>query len=192
MADYYNENAAEYFASTVNVDMHALRERFLTHLPARGHILDAGCGSGRDSLAFLNAGYRVTAFDAAPKMAALAEERIGQSVEVLRFQDVTWSNTFDGIWACASLLHVPRSELPDALQRLERALKPGGILYVSFKYGDGEREAGGRRFTDLDETGLATLLERVSGLRRLEQWITGDQRRGRAHEPWFNALLVKD
>lgn len=191
MADYYNENAAEYFQSTVNVDMSALRSRFLAHVPDGGHILDAGCGSGRDSLAFLNAGYRVTAFDASPRMATLAGEHIGQHVEVLRFQDITWSNAFDGIWACASLLHVPRQELSEVLQRLTRALKPGGVLYISFKYGDQDRDEAGRHFTNLDETGLALLLDQVPGLHCLEQWISGDQRVDRAHERWLNAILRK-
>lgn len=192
MADYYNDNAAEYFESTVHVDMSALRARFLAHVPAQGHILDAGCGSGRDSFAFLHAGYRVTAFDASPELAALAREHIGQPVEVLRFQDITWLNAFDGIWACASLLHVPRPELPDTLQRLARALKSGGVLYVSFKYGDQDRDEAGRHFTDLDETSLALLLDQVPNVHCLEQWVTGDRRPERAHERWLNALLGKD
>jgi len=192
MADYYNENATDYFASTVNVDMGALRERFLAHLPARGHILDAGCGSGRDSRAFLSAGYPVTAIDTSERLAELASRHIGQPIHVLAFQDMTWTDRFDGIWACASLLHVPRPELPDLLRRLAHALKSGGVLYVSFKYGDRDREDSGRHFTDLDEAGLATLLEQVPGLRRLEQWVTGDRRAGRAHERWLNALLRKD
>jgi SAM-dependent methyltransferase len=96
---------------------------------------------------------------------------------------------FDGIWTCASLLHVPSAELPDVVDRLRTALKPGGILYASFKYGSGEREQHGRRFTDLDEAGLAALLEQVPGLEPVETWTTSDRRPGRESERWLNTLL---
>lgn len=192
MTEFYDDNAAYYFDATVDVDMTALRSRFLAYVPANGHILDAGCGSGRDSHAFLEGGYRITAFDASPNMAALAGEYVGQGVEVLRFQDITWVATFDGIWACASLLHVPRPELPDVLQRLTAALNLGGILYASFKYGSQDRDECGRHFTDLDETGLASVLEQVPNLRCVEQWVSDDRRPGHAHERWLNSILRKD
>jgi len=102
---------------------------------------------------------------------------------------MTWQEGFDGIWACASLLHVPEAELPDVMQRLRNALKPRGILYASFKYGRGERKHQGRLFTDLDEPGLAALLRQVPGLEEVETWITGDLRPGREAERWLNALL---
>jgi len=131
----------------------------------------------------------VTAFDASPALIALAERHLGQPVHCLRFQDITWQDSFDGIWACASLLHVPASELPDVMQRLCNALKPAGILYASFKYGRGEREHHGRRFTDLDEPGLEALLRHVPNLQPVETWTTGDLRPGREAERWLNTLL---
>jgi SAM-dependent methyltransferase len=109
----------------------------------------------------------------------------------LRFQEISWQQQFDGIWACASLLHVPPVELPDVMQRLHRALKPGGVLYASFKYGRGERDHHGRRFTDMDERGLAELLHHVSELDPLETWTTGDRRPDREAERWLNTLLRK-
>jgi len=187
---YYTENARAFFANTVAVAMDSLYARFLPHIPPGGHILDAGCGSGRDTLAFLQKGYRVTAFDASPTLAALAEHHTGQPVQVLRLQDLEWSLTFDGIWACASLLHVPAADSPNALGRLAGALRPGGVLYASFKYGSSEREHQGRRFSDLDETCLRTLLGQVPGLTELETWITEDLRPGRAAERWLNTLLA--
>ena len=187
---YYTENAQAFFADTVAVSMDSLYARFLPHIPPGGYILDAGCGSGRDTLAFLQKGYHVTAFDAAPTLAALAERHTGQPVQVLRFQDLAWRREFDGIWACASLLHVPAADLPEALGRLALALRLGGVLYASFKYGRGEREHGGRRFTDIDEAGLRALLAQVPGLTELETWVTEDLRPGRAAEPWLNTLLA--
>jgi 2-polyprenyl-3-methyl-5-hydroxy-6-metoxy-1,4-benzoquinol methylase len=187
---YYTENAQAFFADTVAVGMDSLYARFLPQIPPGGHILDAGCGSGRDTLAFLHEGYRVTAFDASPTLAALAEHHTGQPVQVRRFQDLAWRREFDGIWACASLLHVPAAELPEVLGRLALALRPGGILYASFKFGRGERDHRGRRFTDLDEAGLRTLLGQVPGLTELETWASEDLRPGRAAEGWLNTLLT--
>lgn len=187
---YYTENAQAFFADTVAVSMDSLYARFLPHIPPGGHILDAGCGSGRDTLAFLQKGYRVTAFDASPTLAALAERHTGQPVQVLRFQDLAWRREFDGIWACASLLHVPAADLPEALGRLALALRLGGVLYASFKYGRGEREHRGRNFTDFDEAGLRTLLGKVPDLTERETWTTEDLRPGRAAERWLNTLLA--
>ncbi|NCC37000.1 MAG: class I SAM-dependent methyltransferase, partial [Chloroflexia bacterium] len=147
-------------------------------------------GSGRDALAFRRLGYDVTAFEASPTLARMASEHCGLPVEVRRFQEIAWEDRFDGIWACASLLHVPMSDLPEVLGRLARALKPGCVLYASFKYGAGEREHGGRRFTDLDETGLAALVGAVPGLEVIETSVSGDRREGREHERWLNALLL--
>lgn len=187
--DYYDIHAAAFFAETRDVDMEPLYARFLAYVQPGGRLLDAGCGSGRDTRAFLERGYAVTAFDASPTLATLASAHCGIEVEIRRFQDLDWSETFDGIWACASLLHVPLAELPEAVQRLAQALKPAGVLYASFKYGSGEREHGGRRFTDLDEDGLAALVAGIEGLEIQEIWTTADRRPGRESEHWLNALL---
>ena len=187
---YYAKNAQGFFTETVAVDMEPLYERFLPRLPAGGHILDAGCGSGRDCRAFIQRGYRVTAFDASPELARLARRHIGQDVLVMRLEEMDWQQTFDGIWACASLLHVPAAGLAEVMARLARALKPGGILYASFKHGPGEREHDGRRFTDLDESGLNALIAQVSSLSLIETWVTGDLRPGRGDQPWLNTLLI--
>ncbi|NCA72755.1 MAG: class I SAM-dependent methyltransferase [Sphingobacteriia bacterium] len=188
---YYEEQAETFCAETVAVDMAPLYARFLGHVASGGHILDAGCGSGRDALAFRRRGYDVTAFEASPALARMASEHCGLPVEVLRFQEIEWEDRFDGIWACASLLHVPMAELPEVLPRLGRALKPDGVLYASFKYGVGEREHGGRRFTDLDEEGLAALVEAVPALAVVETWVTGDRREGREGERWLNAIVAR-
>lgn len=187
--DYYDQHAEPFFDETVRVDMSSLYCRFLPRLPEPAAILDAGCGSGRDAQAFSRLGHAVTAFDASPALVTLAERHFGKPVHCLRFHDITWQHAFDGIWACASLLHVPLAELTEVVQRLRNALKSDGILYASFKYGSGEREHQGRRFTDLDEPGLAALLAEVPGLAEVETWITGDLRPGREAERWLNTLL---
>lgn len=188
--EYYQHHADDFFNSTVNVDMRSLYTPFLERIPKGGRILDAGCGSGRDSKAFLQQGYRVEAFDATGEMAKLANQHTGLPVKQMTFSDVDAVNRYDGIWCCASLLHVSAAELPDAMAKLARALKPGGIWYVSFKHGDGERVKDGRRFTDLNEQRLNTLLAGLAGITLVGHWITEDKRPDRS-EMWLNALLQK-
>lgn len=187
---YYEQYAAEFFGLTVGVDMSPVYQRFLAQLQPGSHILDAGCGSGRDAKAFAEAGFRVTAFDGSAQLARLASAHCGFEVANRRFDDVDEIAHFDGIWCCASLLHVPLSELPATFDRLWRALHPGGVLYVSFKHGQGEREHGGRRFTDADEATLQQWLGQLPDVDRIDLWLTDDQRPGRA-ERWTNALATR-
>lgn len=187
---YYEQFAAEFFGSTVGVDMAPIHQRFLALLTPGAHILDAGCGSGRDARAFSEAGFQVTAFDASAKLARLASDHCGFEVAVRRFEDVDEVETFDGIWCCASLLHVPLAAMPATLDRLWRALRPGGSLFVSFKHGTGERVHGGRRFTDADETALRQWFGRWPDVHRLDVWLTDDQRPDRT-ERWTNALATR-
>ncbi len=188
--DYYENNAKVFVESTLSVDMQSLYNCFLPLLPERANILDAGCGSGRDAKFFIERGHHVTAFDASAEIAALAEKEVGQHILVQRVQDIQYRNQFDGIWACASLLHVPAKDLPEVFRRLVRALKPNGMIYCSFKYGQGEYEKQGRRFTDLDEAGLQTLVDEIEELTIRELWVTADLRPGRGHERWLNGILV--
>lgn len=188
--DYYETHAEEFFAATVAVDMDGLHDRFLKGIPAGGHILDAGCGSGRDAKAFSCLGFRVTAFDGSPALARMASEHLGQPVHIRLFNQIDEVACYDGIWACASLLHLPEHEVPDAIERLWRALKPGGCFYFSFKHGTGERQHGGRRFTDADASIVAIWLDALTGLDEREIWTTQDQRPER-NEEWINVLTVK-
>lgn len=187
---YYQDNAQTFFDGTVNVDMSSLYETFTKHLAPGARVLDAGCGSGRDAKAFLRMGYQVEAFDASPAMVELAREHTGLPVQLMTFADVDWKEEFDGIWCCASLLHVPAVELPEVMRKLAGALKPGGVWYVSFKYGDGEREVEGRRFTDMDEMRLRALVGAMVGIEVFEMWTTRDKRPAR-DESWMNVVLRK-
>jgi len=187
---YYDENAEAFVAGTENADMHECRERFLRYLKPGKIILDAGCGSGRDVIAFREAGYEVDAFDASAEICRIASEKTGIDVKQLRFEDLDGENEYDGIWACASLLHVKPADLPDVLQRLHRLLKTEGILYVSFKYGSAEREKDGRYFHDLTENTCRELLTEA-GLSIRELFVTQDVRNGRSQEKWVNAIAGK-
>jgi SAM-dependent methyltransferase len=189
--DYYDRNAEQFYHETVNINMGELYSRFLAHVPEGSSILDAGCGSGRDSLNFLRRGYEVTAFDASKELVALSSKLTGLPILHLRFQDVEFDHDFDGVWACASLLHVPRAEIDGVLERLTRAMKLGGVLYVSFKYGDSEWEKDGRFFNSYDEASFSELLARHQRLELLQRWVSEDVRRGTNRGRWLNVLLRK-
>lgn len=183
---YYDANAQAYFDATVIADVAALRARFLQHLKPASRILDAGCGSGRDLKAFAEAGYDAVGIDASAELAALARAYSGREVTVGTFQNLTYTSAFDGIWACASLLHVPRGELPDALSRCAAALRADGVLYASLKHGAGMRTEGARVFTDITEPEMLALLA-DAGFDLIEMWLTDDVRPRRA-DRWVNAI----
>lgn len=187
--NYYNQHAQTFSDSTLNVDMSALYAEFLPLIPKHGHILDAGCGSARDAMYFKQQGFTVSAFDASENIARLASNYLQQTVDFKAFQQLNCTNMYDGIWCCASLLHVPKVELPQVFLKLQNALKPNGVLYVSFKYGTQERVHNGREFTDLNEDGLTALITHHTELKILKQWQTVDQRPERDSEVWLNALI---
>ena len=190
-AKWYDENAQDFLERTLNLDMTALYEPFLRHMRPGGHILDAGCGPGRDTKAFIKQGFKVTAIDASKAMVELASQVTGQRAKLMTFQEVGWEEEFDGIWACASLLHVPRADIEDVFRRFEKALKTDGIWYLSFKQGAGEREKAGRFFNDYTEEELKALISQFPSLRALEFWSTGDIRQDRHAEQWHNVVLRK-
>jgi 2-polyprenyl-3-methyl-5-hydroxy-6-metoxy-1,4-benzoquinol methylase len=188
--EYYQQNADEFFNGTINVDMSNIYQHFTKDLPANALILDAGCGSGRDSKAFIEMGYQVEAFDASSEIVKLAFKHTGLDVKHAVFDDVTAIDKYDAIWCCASLLHVPEDDLPTTLAKLAAALKPNGIWYLSFKYGDVQREKDGRLFTDMNEDRRATLVSDIPHVEVKRTWITEDNRPER-NEIWLNAVLKK-
>lgn len=187
---YYNKYSSEFIESTFDVDMESLYLPFLKNIPEGGLVLDLGCGSGRDTLAFKNKGYKVEAMDYSEALVEQATTLTGIQIRHESFYELTDSNQYDGIWACASLLHCDRNRLPDVLKRIYNALRRGGICYMSFKYGSTDREKDGRAFTDLDEVQAKELLDQLQGVEVLQQWITVDKRPDH-NEEWLNILWKK-
>ncbi len=185
--DYYNRNAESYAKQTQGADVADLYVDFEECLNPGARILDLGCGSGRDSRYFAKKGYNVTPVDGSPEMCRVATDYSGVPVRCLRFADLDYSDEFDGIWACASLLHVPQDKLPTVMEKVEKALKPDGVLYASFKYGEGERKVGERHFSYYTENDLNWL----SSLGLIKYWISEDVRSNRPGEKWLNTLWRK-
>lgn len=189
--DYYNLQFGQYSETTVDLEFSDIQDRFLKYLEPGALILDFGCGSGRDSRYFLQKGYAVEASDGSEEMVRIATETAGIPVKKMLFSELDETEKYDGIFACASILHVPYAELPDILKRVHKALKLQGIFYTSFKYGDFEGERNGRYFTDLNEEKLAELLQCCGGFTTVEQWISSDTRPGRSDEKWLNVIVRK-
>lgn len=188
---YYNQNAVQFYTGTVSVDFTAIRQRFLSYLPHHAVILDFGCGSGRDTKAFLDQGYQVEAIDGSEELCKLATQYTGIQVRHLLFQELSTKEKYDGIWACSSILHLPKDELADVMRKMTTALKPNGVIYTSFKYGTFSGERNGRYFTDMTETAFADFISNIEALQVEEQWISSDVRPGRGEERWLNLILRK-
>jgi len=186
---FYDENADDFFGRTIDVDVTTLYETFLPKLPPRARVLDAGCGSGRDALAFANLGFDVEAIDASSGMVERARVHTGLDVRLLRFEEMDYENEFDGIWACASLLHVSRQETPLVFQRFIDALKPGGIWYLSYKYGADDVVRKGRLFSSHTEASFEDLLRQFPTICLVEMSTGNDLRAPTERDGWLNAVL---
>jgi len=189
--EYYNQQIQTFVENTLNLDMSELYKEFEVLVKPKGRILDAGCGPGRDSLYFLKQGFDVIAFDASEAMVAYAAQLTGAPVLKLSFNELEFDNEFDGIWACASMLHVPHFEMDSVITRIIRALIPGGILYTSFKYGNEEVFRNGRLFSNYTKTTFLQLCSRHPKIKILKIWQTTDVRPNRTDERWLNVLCRK-
>ena len=188
---YYNQNADTFVEGSQNADMSEQYRFFLKYLTPGGKLLDLGCGSGRDSAYFSTLGFQVTAVDGSEELCKRVKEHYQIDAHCIRFEDLSFQEEFDAIWACASLLHVNKANIPGILARVSAALKPGGILYASFKYGSEERFCNGRFFSDYTEKDLDTLLTPETQLSLLEYRITEDVRPDRCGERWLNFIAKK-
>lgn len=190
--NYYNQNARTFADNTISVDFKKTQNNFLSRLHSGSCILDFGCGSGRDTRYFLEAGMQVVATDGSEELCKIASEYTGIKVKQMLFQELDEQEKYDGIWACSSILHLPKDELKSVLQRMLAALRKNGIIYTSFKYGDFEGMRNGRYFTDFTIEKFAGFIQDVKQLKLEEYWITGDVRPGRGEEKWLNLILQKN
>lgn len=188
---YYNENAQSFASGTVSVKFTEVQDKFLEKLNPDAYILDFGCGAGRDTKYFLSRGYQVDAVDGSEQLCRIASEYTGIKVRQMLFQELDEKEKYNGIWACASILHLPKKQLREVWKNMYAALKLEGWIYTSFKYGKFEGERNGRYFTDFTTDTFKDFIHDMHGLKIEEQWITGDVRPGRGEEKWLNLLLQK-
>ena len=196
--NYYDENAVEFACQTLSIDMHDLYELFINQLPQRDmqSILDVGCGSGRDANYFAKQGYEVTAIDASAGLIQWAQRHHMSSkidwhhLDFSGIEKQPWKNKFTGIWACASLLHVPFLELPFIINSLLDTFTDDGVMYVSFKYGKGERVDEERFFCDMNESRWKAIVAKIPQVIEYKIWLSADKRSS-IENNWFNITIKK-
>lgn len=187
---FYAENATAYADHRADPGIRWL-ERFTSHLRAGAHVLELGCGNGCDSAWMIERGFDVMPTDGTPQMATEASRRLGREAGVLRFQDIDMEQAFDGIWASACLLHVPRSELPDILFRIHRALHSGGVFYASYKAGETEGlDSFGRYYNYPSQDWLAALYHQFAWSSCRIDCVLGGGYDGQPTE-WLHVMAVK-
>ena len=143
--EFYRRNAESYAAWAKAPSIRLVG--FLELLSPGASILELGCGAGNHAAEMLARGFALRATDGSPEMAEIASRRLNHPVETMRFDELEMRGAFDGVWASACLLHVPKEELSGILARVHRALKTGGVFYASYKAGDGDgRDSIGRYY----------------------------------------------
>ena len=168
--DYYNRYAVPYYEKTVDADMGEVMKPFVELLPENAEVLDLGCGSGRDTLAEVN---------------------IDRDVLCMTYDEMDFDDVFDGIWACASLVHLRDDQMRSVLKKLILALHEDGILYFSVRKGDRDGIYGERYFRDYTKRELYDLLEEFPQLKVIDLWTTQDVLPGRQDRVWLNVLVKK-
>lgn len=190
--NYYNEFSDSYIKDTFNCDMSLQYQFFLKYLPKDNNtILDLGFGSARDMLYFKSLGFSVYGIDPCLNFYKHAKELKLDNIYNIDANQLDFNNLFTGIWACASLLHVQENTLKGVFIKCYKALKPGGILYCSFKYGDFIGIKNGRYFIYLTEESIKKYLD-LTGFKIIDTLITTDVRKNRSNEKWLNVILKKD
>lgn len=188
--EYYNNNAEYFIQGTLSVDFKQTQDKFISFLSGK-KVLDFGCGSGRDTKYFIDKGLDVVAIDGSEELCKRASNYTGINVRRMLFQELSEIDKYDGIWACSSILHLPKSELKPVIKKMLLALHQNGVIYTSFKYSEFEGERNGRYFTDFTLEGFMEYISDIHDVVVEEYWITGDVRQGREEEKWLNLILRK-
>ena len=189
--DYYNRYAVPYYEETVDVDMTEVIEPFMELLPENAEVLDLGCGSGRDTIVLEERGFYVPPMDGSEEMCKLAEINTDQEVLQMTYDEMEFDDVFDGIWACAALVHLTDDEMREIMKKLIQALKADGILYFSVHKGDRDGIYNGRYFRDYTRKELSDLMEEFPELELINMWTTQDARSGKSDGQWLNVLAKK-
>lgn len=186
---FYNVNAKDYSSETIDNNLSDLHEKFLKHIPSEGKILDLGCGSGRDSKVFIDAGFNVTAIDSSAKLVELASAYTGLTVLNKSYFEIDFNNEFDGVWACASLLHCHKSEIERVLSKIFHAIKSAGVFYGSFKEDTNQATAADERYFEYHSiNGLREIFEKHSDMVSIDYWSSSNDK----NVNWINVLLRKN
>lgn len=186
---YYQEHFNEFIVDTSNANMKELYNFFEKHIKKGMKILDVGFGSARD-MKYFSSKYDVYGIDIVDEFVNHAKQLGLTQVYKQSILDITFQNTFNAIWACASLLHIEKENLNQAFKKCNNALKGNGIMYCSFKYGTFIGERNGRYYIDLTEESIKEYLKDTN-FKIIDILITVDVRPNR-NEKWLNIILKKE
>jgi len=185
---FYDSHAQEYFDRTVSADLSPIYDEFVKRVHAGAKVLDAGCGSGRDVRNLHLRGFDVMGIDASSALVKLARQYSGVTCRTMRLENVNFVRRFDAIWACASLLHVPKTKLASVLRRLKAGLVEGGLLYASVQVGNGEMLApDGRYFAYFEPDEFTGFLVKA-GFGVEADWISEDTLASQRSLRWLNVF----
>lgn len=191
--EFYNQEANRYKKERNEIKgFDEIYQPFTSRIKPNGKILDFGCGSGRDSLYFDSLGYDVTALDGSKEMCEITRNLCHIPVLEMYFEDFIEENTYDGIWACASLLHLPVEEMIQVLNNLAASLKEEGYIYVSFKYGTFKGIRNQRYFLDMTEETFKSILTKIPSLGLIETYQTNGLLKEQQNKHWLNIILKKN
>lgn len=189
MNNYYNENVNEFVSKVHHLEMTFLYGKFERLLQSNASILDVGSGSGRDSLYFHKNGYTVTSFDASEALVEFSRDFL-DNVHLATFESFESSELYDGIWACASLLHVDRFRIQIIIQKYIDMIKKEGVFYMSFKSCEYDYIKDGRQFTCFTIDTLKSLVNKFNDIKIVDLFETQDVRDDR-NEVWVNIIIKK-
>lgn len=190
--NYYDTHAAQYFAHTHAADLASSWDRFLSYIPRGGRIIDIGSGSGRDMKYFSSKGYQTEGLDASAAMCQRAAQYTGLPVTHSEMQDWRPRHLYDGIWLCASLLHLTENEILKFMQTACQALTAAGIVFISAKQGiPTGYDQEGRYFTDFSEEMIRRITCNTRELVLREQWYTKDKL-NRGDITWVNLICQRE
>lgn len=189
---YYNRNAEQYYKDTINADVSGIMTRFLAYLPKGGSIVDVGCGSGRDVRTFCALGFEAIGLDLSEELARIAGEKTDVKIIVADMASWMAEEPVDGLWCCASLMHLDEEGLKRFISNIEHNLKPGGTMFVSVKTGvETGIDESGRYFRNYSKEELLKLLDSASCLVIQECWETEDML-ARKQFKWLNVIAVRE
>lgn len=189
MCEYYEINAKQYAAATFSADMSEQYRRFLPLLKEGARILDVGSGSGRDACCFQKLGYQVTALEPSKNLCREIRKVFSGEIVCSDIQSYWPRERYDGIWACASFLHLQEEEVLRFFEKLDLYLKDSGIVYLSGKNGiPTGKAADGRYFLEFTERLVEKILAVNERVKIEELWYTEDVS-GRDGGRWMNVIF---
>ena len=188
--EYYDENAEKYVKESFALTARDNQDMFLSFVKRGGHILDFGCGSGRDTAFFLMKGFTVVPTDGCESICKLASEYLKMPVKVLEFNELDEEDEYDAVYASASIMHLEHDKLMELYPKIIRALKKDGILYASFKYGEDDGYVDMCYYTRMTEKKYTDFIAQFPQLKMVMQ-NTFHQKSGDTDLVWYQSIIQK-